>query len=104
MTITRREFTEVLKDKTQFSPTECGQIVDELFETIAESLERGENVKISGFGSFQVREKRARKGRNPQTGQQMEISARRVVTFKPSYLLKKKLGTLDKEPHMNSES
>jgi integration host factor subunit alpha len=58
--------------------------VDLVFEVIAESLGRGEKIKIPGFGNFSVREKKARKGRNPKTGERKEISARRVVTFKPS--------------------
>jgi integration host factor subunit alpha len=59
-----------------------------LFESIKETLARGEPVKISGFGNFVVREKKARVGRNPQTGRDIEISARRVLTFKPSQVLK----------------
>jgi nucleoid DNA-binding protein len=58
-----------------------------LFEAIKETLSRGEAVKISGFGNFVVRDKKARVGRNPQTGRDIEISARRVLTFKPLYKL-----------------
>jgi integration host factor subunit alpha len=57
------------------------------------TLERGENLKISGFGSFMVRQKKSRLGRNPQTGDAMEITARRVVTFKPSQVLRDALNT-----------
>ncbi|HSR13465.1 MAG TPA: integration host factor subunit alpha [Thermodesulfobacteriota bacterium] len=88
MSITRKELTEILIEKTQLPARECAEFVDQLFEIIAESLEKGEKVKISGFGNFSVREKRARKGRNPQTGEQIEISARRVVTFKASHILR----------------
>ncbi len=79
---------------------ECAQYVDDIFEIIAEVLEVGENVKISGFGRFTVRAKHARKGRNPQTGEEMEISARRVVTFKPSSILREKMGEQAVEPEV----
>ena len=65
-----------------------------VFETMKETLEQGEKIKISGFGNFEVRDKRARVGRNPQTGEVIEISARRVLTFKPSQVLKNALTSL----------
>lgn len=92
MTVTRKKLTDLIKEKTGFNTAECDKLVEQLFETIAETLENGETVKISGFGNFKVREKRARNGRNPQTGEPIEISARRVVTFKPSHILREKLG------------
>ncbi len=95
MTITRKELTDILIQKTHFTAKECSEFVDMIFETIAETLEGGEDVKISGFGNFRVREKRAREGRNPQTGEKMELSARRVVTFKPSHVVRKKMGATD---------
>ncbi len=61
-------------------------------EAVKETLSRGEPVKVSGFGNFVVREKKARVGRNPQTGRDIEISARRVLTFKPSQVLKDQLN------------
>ena len=64
------------------------EIVELVFDTIKETLEKGERIKISGFGNFLVRQKRPRIGRNPQTGQEIEISARKVLTFKPSQILK----------------
>ena len=69
------------------------EIVETVFDTIKETLERGEKIKISGFGNFVVRDKNARVGRNPQTGQEITISARRVLTFKPSQVLKNALNT-----------
>ena len=60
-----------------------------------ETLERGDKIKISGFGNFQVRQKKARVGRNPQTGKEIEISARRVLTFRPSQVLKSALNAGD---------
>ena len=59
-----------------------------VFDTMKETLEKGEKIKISGFGNFVVRQKRPRIGRNPQTGEEIEISARRVLTFRPSQVLK----------------
>ena len=63
-----------------------------VFDTIKETLEKGEKIKLSGFGNFIVREKKSRVGRNPQTGQEIEISARRVLTFRPSQVLKNELN------------
>ena len=71
---------------------EAAEIVETVFDTIKETLERGEKIKISGFGNFVVRDKNARAGRNPQTGQEITISARRVLTFKPSQVLKNVLN------------
>lgn len=71
---------------------EAAEVVDAVFDAIKETLERGEKIKISGFGNFEVREKQARKGRNPQTGETIEISARRVLTFKASQVLKDALN------------
>ena len=67
-------------------------MVESIFDTIKDSLEAGENIKLSGFGNFEVKDKAARKGRNPQTGEEMTICARRVLTFKPSGALKKALN------------
>jgi integration host factor subunit alpha len=90
--MTRKELSEVVGEKSLFSASKCAEFVDMVFETMAETLERGEKIKISGFGNFVVREKRARRGRNPQTGERMEIAARRVVTFKPGAVLRKTLN------------
>ncbi|HRS98036.1 MAG TPA: integration host factor subunit alpha [Smithella sp.] len=72
---------------------EAASVVDAVFDTIKETLERGENVNLSGFGNFTVRSKKPRPGRNPKTGESIEIAARRVLTFKPSHLLKKHLNS-----------
>ena len=71
---------------------QASEYVETLFELIKDELANGRSVKISGFGSFIVRDKRARMGRNPQTGDPMTITARRVVTFKPSQLLNKEVN------------
>lgn len=70
------------------SKKESAEIVELVFETIKNTLERGEKIKISGFGNFVVRQKKERVGRNPQTGDEIKITPRRVLTFKPSQVLK----------------
>ena len=71
-----------------FSKKEAAEVVEAVFDTMKEVLASGEKIKISGFGNFVVREKKERVGRNPQTGAPIPISARRVLTFKPSQVLK----------------
>lgn len=75
-----------------YSKREAAEIVELVFEILKETLESGEKVKVSGFGNFVVREKKARMGRNPQTDAPIEISARKVLTFKPSQVLKAQLN------------
>ena len=70
------------------SKKESAEIVELVFETIKATLERGEKIKISGFGNFVVRQKQERTGRNPQTGEEIKIAPRKVLTFKPSQVLK----------------
>ena len=64
------------------------EIVDRVFESIKVALEKGESVKIAGFGKFEVKQKRSRRGRNPQTGEEIEITARKVLKFRPSQILR----------------
>lgn len=90
--MTKAEIVEQIYEKVGFSKKESAEIVEMVFDTIKETLERGEKIKISGFGNFVVRQKRPRLGRNPQTGQSIEISARRVLTFRPSQVLKHALN------------
>lgn len=93
-TLTKADFVESVYSKVGgLSRRDSAEIVDLLFEAVKETLSRGEPVKVSGFGNFVVREKKARVGRNPQTGRDIEISARRVLTFKPSQVLKDQLNT-----------
>ena len=89
MAMTKADIVENVYEKVGgFSKKEAAEIVETVFDTIKETLERGEKIKISGFGNFVVRDKNARAGRNTQTGQEITISARRVLTFKPSQVLK----------------
>src|SRR5205823_1119372 len=83
-----------------FSKKEAADLVDLVFETMKETLGRGEKIKISGFGNFVLRDKRQRRGRNPQTGEPLTIDERRVLTFKPSPILKAALnGGVDPDPN-----
>lgn len=90
--MTKADLSEAIYERIGFSKKEASELVDEVFDTIKETLEAGENLKISGFGSFVVREKDARIGRNPQTGEAITISQRKVVTFKASPVLKKSIN------------
>lgn len=84
---------ENIGEKVGFSKKEAADLVELVFETLKTTLAKGQKIKISGFGNFVVREKRARIGRNPQTGQSIEISARRVLTFRPSQVLRAEVGS-----------
>jgi integration host factor subunit alpha len=92
--MTKADIVETIYGKVGFSRKESAEIVDLVFDLMKETLENGEKIKISGFGNFIIREKRSRKGRNPQTGEEIQISARRVLTFKPSQVLRKALNTI----------
>jgi integration host factor subunit alpha len=86
--MTKADIVEALYEKVGFSKKEASDLVELVFDTLKTTLGKGEKIKISGFGNFVVREKRSRIGRNPQTGQSIEISARRVLTFRPSQVLR----------------
>src|ERR1043165_1118559 len=90
--MTKADIVEGVYEKVGFSKKESAEIVELVFDTVKETLVRGDKIKISGFGNFQVRQKKARVGRNPQTGKEIEISARRVLTFRPSQVLKTALN------------
>lgn len=90
--MTKAEIVEQIYERVGFSKKEAAELVEKVFEIMKETLAQGEKVKISGFGNFVVRQKNARKGRNPQTGQEILLDARRVLTFKPSLVLKNVLN------------
>ena len=97
--MTKADIIEAVYEKVGgFSKKEAAEIVESVFNQVKETLERGEKIKISGFGNFIVREKKARIGRNPQTGEEITISARRVLTFKPSQVLKDVLNGQNRAP------
>lgn len=87
-TVTRSDLAESVFRKVGLSRTESADLVEMILNEICSSIERGENVILSAFATFQVREKRERIGRNPKTGEETPISQRRVVTFKASHVLK----------------
>ncbi len=96
--MTKAEIVQALYTRVcGFSKKESADIVDLVFEMMKETLGRGEKIKISGFGNFVLRDKRQRPGRNPQTGDPIKISERRVLTFKASQILKQALNVKDKE-------
>ncbi len=88
MSLTKADIAERLFNEVGLNKREAKEFVDAYFEIIREALESGENVKLSGFGNFQLREKNQRPGRNPKTGEEIPISARRVVTFRPGQKLR----------------
>jgi len=87
-TLTKAELADLLFEKVGFNKREAKDMVESFFEEVRTALERGEGVKLSGFGNFQLRDKPQRPGRNPKTGEEIPISARRVVTFHASQKLK----------------
>ncbi len=94
--MTKAEIVQALYARVGgFSKKESADIVDLVFEMMKETLGRGEKIKISGFGNFVLRDKRQRPGRNPQTGDPIKISERRVLTFKASQILKQALNAKD---------
>lgn len=87
-TLTKAELADLLSEKVGLNKREAKDMAESFFEEIRLQLEKGESVKLSGFGNFQLRDKPQRPGRNPKTGEEIPITARRVVTFHPSQKLK----------------
>lgn len=94
-TMTKADIVEQVYEKIGFSKKEASELVELVFNELKTVLVNGDKVKISGFGNFTVKGKSERVGRNPQTGDQIKISARRVLTFKPSQVLKAVLNGED---------
>jgi integration host factor subunit alpha len=90
--MTKADIVERIYEKVGFSKKEATDVVESIFELLKGRLEQGEKVKVSGFGNFIINAKRPRKGRNPQTGEEIVISGRRVLSFKPSPVLKKAIN------------
>ncbi len=91
MALTKADMAEYLFEELGLNKREAKDIVEMFFEKIRVALENGEQVKLSGFGNFDLREKRQRPGRNPKTGEEIPITARRVVTFRPGQKLKSRV-------------
>jgi integration host factor subunit alpha len=96
--MTKADIIEGVYEKVGFSKKESAEIVELVFDMVKETLERGDKIKVSGFGNFLVRHKKTRMGRNPQSGQPIEIPARRVLTFRPSQVLKSALNGGETDP------
>jgi integration host factor subunit alpha len=93
--LTKADLVERLFDELGLNKREAKELVDQFFEEICQALEDGTEVKLSGFGNFELRDKRQRPGRNPKTGEAVPISARRVVTFRPGQKLKQRVEGYD---------
>ncbi len=93
MAMTKKDLMDIHYEQTDLSRKECVPAIESTFEIIKNELEKGNSVKISGFGKWTVKSKRERIGRNPQTGDRMTIDAKKVVTFKPSAVLKSALNS-----------
>lgn len=86
--MTKADLVDLIYERVGASKKEAGEVVEAVFAIIRDSLREGDKVKISGFGSFVVNQKKSRRGRNPQTGEPITINSRRVLSFKPSQVLK----------------
>ncbi|MFC7053021.1 integration host factor subunit alpha [Hansschlegelia quercus] len=96
-TVTRADLCEAVYQKVGLSRTESAALVEMVLAEIGDCLERGETVKLSSFGSFVVRDKGQRVGRNPKSGQEVPIPPRRVMVFKPSNILKSRINGEEEE-------
>ncbi len=91
-TLTRMDLTEAVFREVGLSRNDSSALVDAVLQHVSDALANGEQVKISSFGTFSVRDKNARIGRNPKTGEEVPISPRRVLTFRPSHLMKERVA------------
>ncbi len=90
--MTKADIVEKIYEKVGFSKKESAELVETVYDINKNTLENGDKIKIAGFGNFVVKEKADRRGRNPQTGEEITISARKILTFKPSQVLKTSLN------------
>ena len=98
-TLTRADLTEAVFNAVGLSRNESAQMVEDILEELCGALSRGETVKLSSFGTFQVRQKSERVGRNPKTGDEVPIAPRRVLVFRPSHVLKAQINGLPFNGH-----
>ena len=94
-TITKADMVEYLHNELGLNKSDCKILIEDFFDEIKKALISGEEVKLSGFGNFELLNKNERPGRNPKTGEEVTISARRVVTFRAGNKLRKKIATFD---------
>jgi integration host factor subunit alpha len=103
-TVTRTHLSEAVFQEIGLSRSESGDLLDTVLSKISDALADGNSVKISSFGTFTIRNKRERIGRNPKTGEEVLISPRKVVIFKPSQILKSKIcGIIEAEPSLETQ-
>ncbi len=95
-TLTRMDLSEAVFREVGLSRNESADLVETVLELMSSALVRGEQVKISSFGTFSIRDKNARVGRNPKTGEEVPITPRRVLTFRPSHLMKERVAAGNK--------
>lgn len=95
-TLTRMDLSEAVFREVGLSRNESAQLVESVLDEMSDALVKGEQVKISSFGTFSVRDKSARVGRNPKTGEEVPINPRRVLTFRPSHLMKDRVASGNK--------
>ena len=95
--MTKADIVEKIYEKVGFSKKESAELVETVFDIMKGTLEGGDKIKIAGFGNFVVKDKANRRGRNPQTGDEIIITARKILTFKPSQVLKAALNKSSKE-------
>ena len=93
MTLTKADIVESVNNELGYPKNRCSELVETLLDIVKESLEQGEDVLISGFGKFCLKEKKQRRGRNPATGDDLLLGERKVVTFKCSHLLRNKINS-----------
>ena len=92
-TLTRADLTEAIYEEVGLSRNESADLVESVLEEVASCLVKGENVKVSSFGSFLVRQKNGRMGRNPKTGEEVPIAPRKVLVFRPSQVMKDRINS-----------
>ena len=97
-TLTRADLAEAVHEAVGLTRQDCATMVERTLDLVVEALGRGEEVKLSGFGVFQVRSKRARMGRNPKTGEPAAIDPRRVISFRASQLMKSRVSAMSPVP------
>lgn len=102
-TLTKADFVDQVYERIGFSKREAADFVEEVFQIMKESMLNGESVKISGFGTFVVRKKKARRGRNPKTGESMTLPGRYVATFRPSHILRAAINGEEVPDFMDKE-
>ena len=95
-TLTRMDLAEAVFEEVGLSRNESADLVESVLQHISDALVRGENVKISSFGTFNIRDKTARVGRNPKTGEEVPIHPRRVLSFRPSHTMKHRVAAVNK--------